>query len=151
MKKKKTLTSKPQTVNLLKQISSILCPGDVIYFSGDFGVGKTFAASVIIKELTGENFVSSPTFNLVKTYFIKKNLEIWHCDFYRILYPEELEEIGVFENIKKKIILIEWPKFKEIYNIKPLIINLEFGKKTNQRNFNFEFSNEWGQRLNFYD
>jgi tRNA threonylcarbamoyladenosine biosynthesis protein TsaE len=48
--------------------------------------------------------VPSPTFNLVQTYplYCSNNNEIWHCDFYRLNEYEEVEEIGVFEDIKKK-------------------------------------------------
>ena len=45
----------------------------------------------------------SPTFNLVQTYPLNKVIEIWHCDFYRINNFEEVEEIGVFEDLKKKL------------------------------------------------
>ena len=67
---------------------------------GGLGVGKTFVSSVIINELTGNKLVSSPTFNLVKTYFVNNKLEIWHCDFYRLANSTEIEEIGIFDKLK---------------------------------------------------
>ena len=149
MIKKKNFANKTKTKNFLKLISNNLLPGDVVFLNGSFGVGKTFSASIIISELAGTKFISSPTFNLVKTYPVKDNLEIWHCDFYRLVDSNELEEIGVFENINQKIILIEWPKFDKMYNLNPLIIDIEFGKKLNERNFYFNLSQEWRNRINF--
>ncbi len=146
---KKNLFSKVQTVNFLKLISKKLHSGDIIYFCGDFGVGKTFSASVIIKELTGKKIVTSPTFNLVKTYFVNNNLEIWHCDFYRLTDYQEIEELGVFDNLNQKIILIEWPKFENLFNVKPLVININFGKKLNEREFYLQLTEAWKKRINF--
>ena len=73
MKKKKFLSSKVKTINFLKYISKNLVAGDIIFFEGDFGVGKTFSASVIIKQLSGENLITSPTYNLIQIYKIKEN------------------------------------------------------------------------------
>ena len=147
--KKKSFSSKLATINFFKLISKKLVAGDVVFLHGALGVGKTFCASVIIKDLAGVSLVTSPTFNLVQTYFVKNKLEIWHCDFYRLNDPQEINEIGVFDNLNEKIILIEWSKFSEIFNLNPLIIEIEFGMKNNERSFNFTLSPEWDKRINF--
>tara|TARA_B110001450_G_C17449490_1_gene411416 strand:- start:328 stop:696 length:369 start_codon:yes stop_codon:yes gene_type:complete len=79
---------------------------DVVTFSGDLGVGKTFLCKSIIKTLTNIEEITSPTFNLVQTYPFKDEVEIWHCDFYRIESFNEIEEIGVFEDLKKKLFFL---------------------------------------------
>ncbi len=84
-------------------ISKLLKSNDLITFKGDLGVGKTFLCKSIINSITNIKEVSSPTFNLVQTYPMNKDIEIWHCDFYRINKFEEVEEIGVFEDQKKKL------------------------------------------------
>ena len=84
-------------------ISNILKPNDLITFEGDLGVGKTFLCKSIINAIIHIKEVPSPTFNLVQTYPLNKVTEIWHCDFYRINNFEEVEEIGVFEDLKKKL------------------------------------------------
>ena len=147
--KKKIINSKLATINFFKLISKTLKAGDIVFLQGALGVGKTFCASIIIKELTGDISVSSPTFNLVQTYYVKKKLEIWHCDFYRLNDPSEVNEIGVFDNINEKIILIEWPKFNHIFDFNPLIIEIEFGIKNNGRNFVFNLSPEWIERMKY--
>ena len=84
-------------------ISKLLRPKDLITFEGDLGVGKTFLCKSIINAITNIKEVPSPTFNLVQTYPLNKDIDIWHCDFYRINNFEEVEEIGVFEDLKKKL------------------------------------------------
>ena len=84
-------------------ISNLLKPKDLITFEGDLGVGKTFLCKSIINTITNIKEVPSPTFNLVQTYPLNKGIDIWHCDFYRISNFEEVEEIGVFEDLKKKL------------------------------------------------
>ena len=85
------------------QLAKLFSLGDIITFDGDLGVGKTFLCKSIINYLTKINEVVSPTFNIVQTYPLKKDKEIWHCDFYRINSFDEVDEIGVFEDIKKKL------------------------------------------------
>ena len=76
---------------------------DLITFTGDLGVGKTFLCKSIINKLTRFKEIPSPTFNIVNTYYFKNEIEIWHCDFYRIDSFNEVEEIGIFEDLKKKL------------------------------------------------
>ena len=135
-----------------KFLSKIFKPYDIITLNGDVGVGKTFLSKSIIYNITKIKEVPSPTFNLVLTYPIN-NIEIWHCDFYRINCFEEVEEIGVFEDLKDKIILLEWPKFKdEIKYLNPLniFIDIVYNEKKNvihSRKVSFNGSNEWMARL----
>ena len=121
-----TIKSKTDMHNFGIQLAKLFSLNDLITFDGDLGVGKTFLCKSIINNLTKINEVVSPTFNIVQTYPLKKDEEIWHCDFYRINSFEEVDEIGVFEELKKKIILLEWPKFKlELSQFNPLDLNIE--------------------------
>ena len=88
------------------QLAKLFSPNDLITFDGDLGVGKTFLCKSIINYLTKINEVVSPTFNIVQTYPLQKDEEIWHCDFYRINNFEEIVEIGVFEELKKKLFFL---------------------------------------------
>ena len=129
-----TIKSKTEMHNFGIQLAKLFSLNDLITFDGDLGVGKTFLCKSIINNLTKINEVVSPTFNIVQTYPLQEDEEIWHCDFYRINNFEEVEEIGVFEDFKKKIILLEWPKFKlELSQFDPLKLNIEF-IKNNQSN-----------------
>ena len=95
--------SEKEMKNIGGTISRLLKSKDIITFAGDLGVGKTFLCKSIINTITNIKEVPSPTFNLVQTYPFNNEIEIWHCDFYRINKFEEVEEIGVFEDLKKKL------------------------------------------------
>ena len=99
-----TIKSKTEMKKLGKALSNILNLEDVICFDGDLGVGKTFLCKSIINYLTRITEVPSPTFNLVLTYPLSdlEDKEILHCDFFRLNYFHEVEEIGIFEDLKKK-------------------------------------------------
>ena len=101
-----TVKSKTEMHNFGLQLANLFSLNDVITLDGDLGVGKTFLCKSIINYLTKINEVVSPTFNIVQTYPLQKDKEIWHCDFYRINSFEEVEEIGVFEDIKKKLFFL---------------------------------------------
>ena len=101
-----TIKSKIVMQNFGLELAKLFSLSDLITFDGDLGVGKTFLCKSIINNLTTINEVISPTFNIVQTYPLQKDEEIWHCDFYRINSFEEVEEIGVFEDIKKKLFLL---------------------------------------------
>ena len=101
-----TIKSKSEMHNFGTQLAKLFLISDVITFDGDLGVGKTFLCKSIINYLTKINEIVSPTFNIVQTYPLYKDKEIWHCDFYRINSYEEVREIGVFEEIKKKLFFL---------------------------------------------
>ena len=149
MKIKKILISKSNISKFSSKIAPLLKQKDVILLRGDFGVGKTYFSSLLIKKLSNSSIVNSPSFNLIKTYKMKNNLEIWHCDFYRLQVADEVEQLGVFDEMHKKIIIIEWAKFELLYELNALLIDLEFGQKKNDRFFNFHLTDAWNKRLNF--
>ena len=101
-----TIKSKSEMHDFGIQLANLFSSNDLITFDGDLGVGKTFLCKSIINYLTKINEVVSPTFNIVQTYPLKKDKEIWHCDFYRINSFEEVDEIGIFEDIKKKLFFL---------------------------------------------
>lgn len=78
-------------------------------FIGPFGAGKTTLIRGIIKELTGRDDVSSPSFTIVNEYR-KGNNCVYHFDFYRIKNCDELESFGFREYLNKGFLLIEWPE-----------------------------------------
>ena len=98
-----TIKSKKEMYTIGEKLAKLISPKDLISFNGELGVGKTFLCKSIISSLTKIDEVVSPTFNLVQTYPFKKDYELWHCDFYRINSFDEVEEIGIFEDLKKKL------------------------------------------------
>ena len=103
-----------KTSELAKKFSKTLNKGDVAYFHGEIGVGKTTFIRHIInnlqqlkkKDLTE---VTSPTFNLVNEYDVG-NFIIQHYDLYRLTDYSEIKNIGLFENREEIVTLVEWPE-----------------------------------------
>jgi len=96
------------------RIKKILSPGDVVFLYGEIGVGKTSFARILINGYENQkklkkSEVLSPTFNIVFEYDIK-DFTIEHYDLYRLKNEKEIKNIGLFENLEKSIILVEWPE-----------------------------------------
>ena len=108
------LNSLKDTKKLSKKISKIIKHGDTIFLYGEIGVGKTTFVRFLINQLEVENRIKksdilSPTFNIVYDYEIKK-LKILHYDLYRLKKYKDILELGIFENLKNNIKIIEWPE-----------------------------------------
>ena len=106
---------------IANQIKKILLPGDSILLYGEIGVGKTTFARLLINNYEIENNlkkseVLSPTFNIVFEYDVK-NFIFKHYDLYRLKNEKDIQNIGLFEQQKININLIEWP---ELIKKKPL-------------------------------
>jgi tRNA threonylcarbamoyl adenosine modification protein YjeE len=103
-----------KTAEIAKNFSKILKKGDVVFFHGEIGVGKTTFIRHLINELQIENQlnlteVTSPTFNLVNEYDVGIFI-IQHYDLYRLTSGDEIKNIGLLENQKEILTLIEWPE-----------------------------------------
>ena len=103
-----------KTAELAKSFSQIIKKGEVIFFHGEIGVGKTTFIKHLINNLQQLNKinlteVTSPTFNLVNEYDVG-NFIIQHYDLYRLTDYSEIKNIGLFENKEKIVTLIEWPE-----------------------------------------
>ena len=89
--------------------------GDIYLLSGELGVGKTTFVRFFINSLYNKYNVKvpknirSPSFPILINYPLL-DFEIYHYDFYRLKNINELTELGVIENIKKNICIIEWPE-----------------------------------------
>jgi tRNA threonylcarbamoyl adenosine modification protein YjeE len=111
------LDSIEDTFNLSKKIGKLLSNGDMIFLYGEIGVGKTTFVRGLINNLEvekgiDESQILSPTFNIVFDYEIK-NLKIMHYDLYRLKNNKDVNELGIFAEIKDHITLIEWPELIE--------------------------------------
>ena len=102
------------TAKIAKKVSKLIKVGDVLFFYGDIGVGKTTFIKYLINNLQKINRsklteVTSPTFSIVNEYKLG-NTKILHYDLYRIKNKKELKNIGLLENYKDTLLLIEWPE-----------------------------------------
>ena len=108
------LSSEKKTEELANKILKKLKGGDVVFLYGEIGVGKTTFIKYLINGFQKENKlklteVTSPTFNLLNEYQINQ-LKINHYDLFRLKSLEEIKNLGIFENNRNLITLIEWPQ-----------------------------------------
>ena len=114
------LSSLKDTENLSKKFTRIIKPGDIIFLYGEIGAGKTTFVRFLINHLEVENQIKksdilSPTFNIVYDYAIGQ-IKIHHYDLYRLKNYKDILELGMFDNSKEHIKIVEWP---ELIKIKP--------------------------------
>ncbi len=101
-----------QLDSLSKKVLSNLYKTDCIFLFGELGSGKTTFARSLIHQLQKKNKVRktevlSPTFNLLHEYKIK-SLKVLHYDLYRLKKSKEIDQLGIFEDEKNVIRIIEW-------------------------------------------
>ena len=100
--------------NISKKILLRLSRTDHIFLFGELGSGKTTFARSLIQQLQKKNKVNktevlSPTFNLLHEYQIK-SVKVMHYDLYRLKKISEIEQLGIFQENKSVITIIEWPE-----------------------------------------
>jgi len=123
-----------------KKFSKLIKKGDIIFFYGEIGVGKTTFIKHLINNLQSESElkpteVPSPTFNIVNEYKINEII-INHYDLFKIKDSKELYNIGIFEDNSELVTLVEWP---EIISKKPKkIIELYFNYEDDFKKRNLE-------------
>ena len=104
------LTDEAATRRLAADIAAILKPGDIVALSGHLGSGKSFLARAILRALADDPTLEapSPTFTLVQGYDTPRG-PVLHADLYRVRTPDELDDIGLIEEIEQLVTLVEWP------------------------------------------
>ena len=126
-----------KTAEIAKNFSKIIKKGDVVFLYGEIGVGKTTFIRHLVNNLQVNNNlnpteVTSPTFNLVNEYDVGIFI-IQHYDLYRLTSGEETKNIGLLENQKEILTLVEWPeKINNKINNK-IDLFFEYGKDMKKR------------------
>ena len=131
------LSSETKTEEFALEFLKKIKPQDVIFLYGEMGVGKTTFVKYLINGFQKENNeiiteVTSPTFNILNEYQIKK-IKINHYDLYRLNSVNELKDLNLFDDKLNSITLIEWPQII-IEKPKQLIeLNFEYAKDYQKR------------------
>lgn len=104
-----TVNSLKDTEQLGKIIGGCLDKGDVLCLDGDLGVGKTSLTQFIAKESAVEEYITSPTFTIIKEY--EGKLPFYHMDVYRLDSADDMYDLGYEEYIYSEgVTVIEWSK-----------------------------------------
>ncbi len=109
-----TTKSAEETQAFGKDLAKRLNYGSIVALYGELGSGKTQLVKGICKGLGVEQTVSSPTFIIVNEYSSLKFPLIFHFDLYRTKTQVEILNMGFYDYLKEKsIVLIEWPEHIE--------------------------------------
>ena len=141
------LSSIQDTKNFSEKISKIIKKGDIIFFYGEIGVGKTTFVRFFINSLEFENKIQnsevlSPTFNIVYDYDIGK-LKVLHYDLYRLKNYKDISQLGMFETSNDSIKIVEWP---ELIDSKPkdrIDIQFKYSKLIDSRKIKIIGFGKW--------
>ena len=131
------ISSEVKIAELAENFSNVLKKGDIVLFYGEIGVGKTTFIRHLINHLQVNNHlkpteVTSPTFNLVNEYNVGVFI-IQHYDLYRLTNINETKNIGLLENLKEVVTLVEWPeKINDKINNK-IDLFFEYGEDMEKR------------------
>lgn len=102
------LNSLADTKHLAEILAQEISGGTVILLSGDLGSGKTTFSQFLGKYLGVKRHMTSPTFNIIKSY--NADVKLHHMDCYRLEDSEE--DLGFDEYFNDTdIALVEWPQF----------------------------------------
>lgn len=95
------------TEKIGKVIARSFEKGTVLCLDGDLGVGKTALTQFIAKEFGVNEYITSPTFTIIKEY--EGRLPFYHMDVYRIDSEEDMFDLGYDEYIYSEgVTIIEW-------------------------------------------
>lgn len=100
--------SEQETFDWAKNIGLSAKKGSVYAVRGQLGAGKTVIAKGIAQGLGIKDDITSPTFLLLEEY---PEIPFYHFDLYRIMNPEELDNLCFEEYWESAgISVVEWPE-----------------------------------------
>jgi len=103
-----------ETFELGKRLADFLKKRDVVALYGELGSGKTVFAQGICAGLDVKDYVTSPSFVLVKEY--QGRMKVFHFDFYRLESQHEVENLDIDNYLQSDAVsIIEWPEIGEAY------------------------------------
>ena len=138
------------TKKVAEKLANVIKKNFTLLFYGNIGVGKTTFIRYFINQLQKKNKleiseVPSPTFNLIHEYKIN-SIIIRHFDLYRIKDKKDLDNLGINEDVKDYVRLIEWPEILGQNVESTFSLKFEYDKKLENRyltissNINFDFN-----------
>ena len=136
-----------ETLKLAKKLGNLINKGSVILLDGDLGAGKTTFTKGLAEALGIKKNISSPTFTILKTYFINENYTFNHLDLYRL--DNALSDFDLKEYIDDRLstTVIEWPfNVADFLPNEYLLITIKYIDET-KREFIFEPIGEYYERV----
>lgn len=113
----------------------------LVFLQGDLGSGKTTLARGWLRSLGRVGPITSPTYTLIEPYHLN-GIDILHIDLYRIEKVEELDYIGLLEQLElSHLQLIEWPE-QGSKVLPPPDLVIKLSRKERGRTANIGFFND---------
>ena len=127
MKNSKTIVcnNTKETEKFGLALGSKLKGSDVICLNGDLGAGKTTLTKSIGKGMGVDDYITSPTFNIINEYY--SDLNLYHFDTYRLENVDDVEYLGFDEYFYSDgVCIIEWAdRIKEFLPDQYLELNIK--------------------------
>ncbi len=111
MQKLKLTSQNPaETKTIARNIASHLKGGEILFFEGPIGAGKTVMVKEIVKSFGVKKTPVSASFSLLKKYK-GKQFNLYHADLFR-LEEGEMFNLGFEEMLEDQnsVLLVEWPE-----------------------------------------
>ena len=113
--------SKEETVELGRQTAKKLSAGDIVFFKGGLGMGKTAFTQGLCDGLGINATVTSPTFAIVNE-FHHRPVSLYHFDMYRIENEDQLFNTGFYDYLDSDgVLAIEWSENIEGFFNEPTV------------------------------
>ena len=134
------IRNEKETRDFAFDMAKDLKAGDVIALVGDLGTGKTTLTQYLAKALGVEEYITSPTFNIVSEYHSGK-LPLYHFDVYRLCDIEDMYEIGYEEYFfGQGVSIVEWADMvEELIPEDAKIIFIDYGSNEGERIYRCSF------------
>jgi len=143
MNRKKVVTKSPEeTINLARKIIESLSNKNInIFISGDLGAGKTHFTKGLFQGLGVSETATSPTFELVSTYYGNSSWAVNHLDLYRLNILSFEDEVWLSEILEQEATnIVEWADKFDLENIKKKCIYIKIHKLENENEREIEIS-----------
>ncbi|MFO7580905.1 tRNA (adenosine(37)-N6)-threonylcarbamoyltransferase complex ATPase subunit type 1 TsaE [Guyparkeria sp.] len=96
---------------LAARLAAVAPNAGILSLEGDLGAGKSTFARAFLRSLGVVGTIRSPTYTLVEPYTIDlpgAPTQVLHLDLYRLGDPEELDYLGLRDELDHSLLLIEW-------------------------------------------
>lgn len=122
-----------ETKNFGIKLGKLLNSGDIVCLNGDLGAGKTTLSKSIGLGLGVEDYITSPTFNLINEY--SGRLTMYHFDVYRLENVDDLYDLGFDEYFYGQgVCIIEWAeKIESLIPEEKILVEMGNGDNIDER------------------
>lgn len=122
-------------------------PGLAVLLEGDLGSGKSTFARAFLRSLANDPAleVPSPSFSLMQAYDDLR-VPALHVDLYRLAQADEAQELGIEEEARRSVLLVEWPERLASRNLDNSL-TIRFAGSGERRSLQLEPHGQWAALL----